>query len=132
MLREKRLTVLEFYTARFNPMDDDVRIKVILDTLFDVILSEAQPTDSQVLCLQTGYRCSYKPIKYNGHRYCLWGSPDYILRYGTKKVAVNFVVVRARKLAFACCTNTPRDSCCGPAQLLAYMGMCPIPDQSVS
>lgn len=56
MLREKRLTVLEFYTARFNPMDDDVRIKVILDTLFDVILSEAQPTDSQVLCLQTGYR----------------------------------------------------------------------------
>lgn len=75
-------------------------IDVCLKTLFDEVAFQVHSSLPELL-LQSGieYRC------YNAE----------------KKTAVKFVIVTAKQPGFACCSRNQRYTCCGPAQILAYM-----------
>lgn len=95
-------------------------IDVCLKTLFDEVAFQVHSSLPELL-LQSGieYRC---PVDYKGKKYTLSGIPDYIIRYSAdKKAAVKLVIVTAKQPRFACCSRNQRYTCCGPAQILAYM-----------
>jgi hypothetical protein len=88
--------------------------------MFDQVAFQVHP-DVRELLLHAEVEYRY-PAEYKGKNYTLYGIPDYVLLYDAeKKTAAKLVVVTAKQPGFACCSQNERYSCCGVAQIMAYM-----------